>query len=115
MKFSNLLVLAFIFMLASTTASFAQTTNEEVQVTETTKKITTKVKGITCSTDLKTISGNVAKLEGVSSCEVGKSGATSTFEIEYNPALITEEEIHAAIQNTSGCKNPNDRPYKVKQ
>ncbi len=115
MKFSNLFVLAFIFMLASTTVSSAQTTMEEVQVADTTKIITAKVKGITCSSDLKTISGNVEKLKGVSTCKAGKTGATSTFEIEFNPALVTEEEIHAAIQNTGGCKNPNDRPYKVKQ
>ncbi|HLS30761.1 MAG TPA: hypothetical protein VK021_07895 [Flavobacteriaceae bacterium] len=114
MKFSNIFVLAFIFILASTTITYAQSTQEEVQIEETSKTITTKVKGITCSDDLKTISANVEKMKGVSACEAGKTGPTTTFKIVYNPDLVTEQEIHAVIQDTEGCKNPNDRPYKVK-
>lgn len=115
MRFSNIFVLTFIFILASTTASFAQSTKEEVQIEDATKTITTKVKGITCSDDLKTISANVEKLKGVSTCKAGKTGPTTTFEIAYNPALVTEKEIHAVIQDTEGCENPDDRPYKVRQ
>ena len=29
--------------------------------------------------------------------------------------VFTEKEIVTAIENTGGCENPNDRPYKVKQ
>lgn len=115
MKFSNLFILAFTLVLATTTVSFAQTVEKNTQLTETTKTIKTKVKGVTCSSDLKTISANVEKLEGVSACTAKKGGATSTFEISYNPALVTEEEIYGAIQETGGCKNPEDRPYKVKR
>ena len=63
---------------------------------------------------LKTISGNVEKLEGVSSCTAGKAGATSSFEVKFDPALVTEKQIYSAIEDTGGCKNPDDRPYKVK-
>lgn len=115
MKFSNIFVLAIAFMLASTTVTFAQSTKEKVQVSDTTKTLTTKVKGITCSTDLKMISANVEKLKGVSTCKAGKTGPTTTFEIAYNPALVTEKEIYAAIQNTGSCENPDEKPYKVKQ
>lgn len=115
MKFSNIFVMAITFMLASTTVTFAQSTKEKGQIADTTKTLTTKVKGITCSTDLKMISANVEKLKGVSTCKAGKTGPTTTFEIVYNPALITEKEIHSAIQNTGSCENPDERPYKIKQ
>lgn len=85
------------------------------QNTDSTLSVKMKVKGVTCAMDLKTISNNVEKLNGVSSCVPGKQGATTGFEIKYNPALVSEKEIIAAIENTSGCEDPNDRPYKVKK
>jgi copper chaperone CopZ len=115
MKFSKIFVLAITFVLASTATTFAQSATEKEQVSDTTKTLTTKVKGITCSTDLKMISAKVEKLKGVSTCKAGKTGPTTTFEIAYNPTLVTEKEINAAIQNTGSCENPDERPYKVKQ
>jgi hypothetical protein len=41
-------------------------------------------------------------------------GAISSFKVTYNTTKVSAKEIHAAIENTSGCENPNDRPYKVK-
>lgn len=114
MKFSNIFVLAITFVLASTATSFAQSAPEIEQVSDSTKTISTRVKGITCSTDLKMISANVEKLDGVSACKASKTGPTTTFEIAYNPALVTEKEIYSAIQNTGSCENPDERPYKVK-
>tara|TARA_A100000171_G_scaffold20501_1_gene18894 strand:- start:9441 stop:9788 length:348 start_codon:yes stop_codon:yes gene_type:complete len=114
MKFSNIFVLAIALMIGSTTVTFAQSTEKKVQITETTKTLTTKVKGITCSTDLKMISANVEKLEGVTTCKAGKTGPTTTFEIAYNPSVITEKDIKTAIEKTGSCENPDERPYKVK-
>jgi len=76
--------------------------------------ITIKVKGVTCSNDLKTLADNVKELKGVSDCKPGKMGPTSVFKITYNPALVSTKEIYKAIENTGGCSDPNDRPYKVK-
>lgn len=76
--------------------------------------ITVKVKGVTCSNDLKTLSDNVKELKGVSDCKPGKMGPTSVFKITYNPALVSTKEIFKAIENTGGCSDPDDRPYKVK-
>ncbi len=115
MKFSNISVLTIAFLLVSTTATFAQSATEKTQIADSTKTITTKVKGITCSTDLKMISTNVGKLKGVTTCKTGKTGTTTTFEIAYNPFLISEKEIYTAIENTGSCENPDERPYKVKQ
>jgi len=112
MKYLKSIVLAFFVLAATTNNVFTQSTTQN---SDTTKTITIKVKGITCSMDLKTIATNVEELKGVSSSEPGKMGATSTFEVKYNPALVTEKEIHSAIENTGGCKNSKDRPYKVKQ
>lgn len=114
MKITYIFTLA-IMLLAASTTTYAQSVAEEVQTTVTTEKLTTKVRGITCATDVKTIAANVEKLDGVSACTPTKTGATTTYEIAYNPALVTEEEIKAAIQDTPGCENPNDRPYTIRQ
>lgn len=76
--------------------------------------ITIKVKGVTCSNDLKTLATNVMELKGVSNCTPGKAGPTSVFKITYNPALVGTKEIYKAIEETGGCSDPDDRPYKVK-
>ncbi len=113
MKFIKLFILAVIVLTITPGIAFTQTTTA-TQAAETTKSITIKVKGVTCSMDLKTISDNVEKLEGVSSCTAGKAGATSSFEIKFDPTLVTEKKIYTAVEDTGGCKNPDDRPYKVK-
>lgn len=114
MKFIKSFVLAFTVLTATTNIAFSQTTNTN-QTTDSLKTATVKVKGITCSMDLKMISANVEKLNGVSSCKSGKQGTTTTFEVKYNPALVTEKEVFAAIESTGSCENPNERPYKIKQ
>src|SRR5690554_3245559 len=115
MKITHIFTLAIAMLLAASTTTFAQSISEEVQTTVTTETLTTKVRGITCGTDVKTIAANVEKLEGVSACTPAKTGPTTTYEIAYDPALVTEAEIKAAIQDTPGCKNPNDRPYTIRQ
>ena len=104
-------ILFSILCLLFVNISTAQT-NTPAKDTE--KTVNLKVKGVTCSGDLKTIAGNVEKLKGVKSCKAEKPGATTRFLVVYNPALVTEKEIHAAIEGTEGCENPEDRPYKVK-
>lgn len=113
MKLINSFILAFIFFFAASTQAFSQTANVYAQA-DTLKKSFVKVKGVTCSMDLKSISANVEKLKGVSSCKTGKQGPTTTFEVHFNPLLVTEKEIYAAIEGTGGCHDPNERPYKVK-
>lgn len=114
MNYIKIVVFAFIAMTASTQSVFSQATLTD-QATANLKTATVKVKGITCASDLAMISENVEKVEGVSSCVAEKQGPTSTFEVKYNPALITEEAIFAAIESTKSCKNPDVFPYKVRQ
>ncbi len=106
--------MAFTVLTATTNIAFSQTTTTN-QTTDSLKTATIKVKGITCSMDLKMISANVEKLNGVSSCKSGKQGTTTTFEVKYNPSLVTEKEIFTAVESTGSCENPNEKPYKVKQ
>lgn len=113
MKIFKIFLLSIFTLLASTNTAFSQA-EEVTQESSKATASTIKVKGITCSSDLKTISTNVEKLNGVSSCKTLKDGATATFEVNYNPEVVSKEDIYAAIENTGGCKNPNDRPYKVK-
>lgn len=106
--------MVFIVLTATANFAYSQTTTSN-QTTDSIKTVTVKVKGITCSMDLKMISANIEKVKGVSSCQAGKQGTTTTFEVKYNPALVTEKEIFAAIENTGSCENPGERPYKIKK
>lgn len=114
MKFIKPLVFAFAILLSANNSAFAQTTTAN-QNTDGIKTATIKVKGITCSMDVKMISANVEKINGVNSCKAGKQGPMTSFEVKYNPALVTEKDIYAAIEKTGSCENPDDRPYKIKQ
>lgn len=114
MKFVKSFVLAFTILTATTNIAFSQTTTTP-QTTNSLKTATVKVKGISCSMDLKMISDNVEKVNGVNSCKARKQGTTTTFEVTYTPELVSEKEIFAAIENTGSCENPAERPYKVKQ
>jgi copper chaperone CopZ len=111
MKIFNLLMMVCVLYISISTKNYAQ---NSTQNSDSTKTITIKVKGVTCSGDLKTIASNVEKVEGVTTCKTGKMGATSSFEVKYNPKKANIKDIHSAIENTGGCENPNDRPYKVK-
>lgn len=119
MKSKSLYVLtiALAFTIAASTSACAQTTNE--QPTTATQKLQTiklKVGGITCSGDCKDIQKVVSKMNGVAGCkQVGKPSTTSVFEVSFNPAIVSEKEIRSKVEDTPGCDNPSEKPYKVKQ
>lgn len=112
MNLIKLIVLSFVVLTATLNSASAQNSPQQ---TNTVKKAVIKVKGITCAMDLKMISLNVEKLKGVSMCKAGKTGTTSSFEVNFNPFLVSEAEIYSAIENTGSCENPDERPYKVKK
>ncbi|MFT3909655.1 MAG: hypothetical protein QM737_09535 [Ferruginibacter sp.] len=111
--FSLVIALLFCFISVS-----AQTSNQEtVAVTgkQQTQTIKIKVAGINCSADCKDIQSTVAKMNGVTACSMkGKPGATTAFEVTFNPSLVSEKDIRTAVEGTPGCSNPDSRPYKVK-
>ena len=102
--------MALIIVTAISTKTFGGTVVKPTSDTS----ITIKVKGVTCSNDLKTLSDNVKELKGVIDCKPGKAGPTSVFKITYNTAQVSTKEIYKAIENTGGCSDPDERPYKVK-
>lgn len=110
------LVLAFIF--AVTLSASAQTSKEQATTVAQTQKVQTiklKVGGITCSGDIKDIQKAVSKMNGVTNCkQVGKTAATSVFEVSFNPAVVSEKDIRSKVEDTPGCDNPNEKTYKVK-
>lgn len=116
-KYFNALLLVFVLSITVTVTCSAQTSKEQPQATaQTLQTIKLKVSGITCSGDCKDIQKVVSKMNGVTSCkQIGKPTATSVFEVIFNPAVITEKEIRKAVENTPGCDNPDEKPYKVKQ
>jgi len=112
MKYIRILILALIVITTSTNSVYSQ--SKTIHTKDSTETIIIKVKGVDCSEDLKIMSSNIKKQKGISSCKVIKEGVTSSFEVKYNPALITKKEIYAVIENTSGCDNSNEKPYTVK-
>ena len=112
MFFVSVVFLGFSFAGSAQNANEQQTTVTPVTV----KTIKIKVTGITCSGDCKDIQKEVSKIPGVVEFkQVGKPSATSVFEINFDPATVSEKDIRKAVESTPGCKNPDDRPYKVKQ
>ncbi len=106
--FKKFAILALV-IIAFGKSSFGQTGTPSADTT-----ITIKVKGVTCNNDLKTLSANVKELKGITECKSGKAGPVSEFQITFNPALVGKKEIFRAIEDTEGCTDPKDRPYKVK-
>ena len=113
MKRTKLFFVAALLWAAATVQLSAQSLSAASPSQES-KSILVKVKGVTCAMDLKTIAANVEKIPGVSSCIPGKQGATTVFEVLFNPVRASEKDISAAIEGTPGCEDPADRPYKVK-
>ena len=88
---------------------YAQASSAEVQ------NIILQVKGVGCKEDVKSIAASIEKLAGVINCTPMKPGATTKFKVDYDPSITSKDQMHMAIEDTPGCKNPNDRPYKVKK
>ena len=108
----NKKVLFTVFLFFTVAArAFSQT---EKPNSDSLTTISVKVKGVTCNNDLNTLSGNVKALNGVRECAPGKKGPVSEFKITFNQALVSKKDIVDAIENTEGCTDPKDRPYKVK-
>ena len=103
------LIITVFIVTAIGNKSFAQNEKPAIDTT-----ITIKVKGVTCKNDLVTLSDNIKELKGVADCKSGKVGPVSEFQITFNRALVSTKEIYKAIENTAGCSDPKDRPYKVK-
>jgi copper chaperone CopZ len=116
-KFFITLSFALAFTLTASVSAFAQTTKDQTESTsQKLQTIKLKVSGVTCSGDCKDIQKEVGKLNGVTSItQIGKPSATSVFEVIFNPTVVSEKELRKAVEDTPGCKDPNDRPYKVKQ
>lgn len=111
----KILRLFITILILTATANIAAAQDKTPAQENTVKTSAVKVKGVTCKNDLVSIAGNVEKLKGVSTCQPEKAGPTTTFKIKFDPKIVSEKEIFAAIESTPGCENPNDRPYKVKQ
>jgi len=114
MKFLKSFLIVSGIIFATVNIAQAQTIVGSSITESNTVSTSIKVNGVGCSSDIKSISKNIEAIQGVSSCELGKKGATSVFEVSFDPAIASLEDIYAAIEGTPGCKNPNDRPYKVK-
>ncbi len=115
MKYFKYLVASFIIFNATAFTANAQNSKETPTETQTLQTIKIKVTGITCSGDCKDIQKSVTTLNGVTAArQIGKPSATSVFEITFNPALVTEKQIQKSVEDTPGCDDPAERPYKVK-
>jgi copper chaperone CopZ len=117
MKSSFLYTLLMIVAVAifSSSAS-AQTAGQPQAAVQNLQTIKLKVSGITCSGDCKDIQKVLADIKGVNSSKhIGKPTATTLFEVTFNPAVVSEKELRKAVEDTPGCENPDDRPYKVKK
>ena len=106
-----------VCIFSITISASAQNANESSAKVEKQELQTVKLKvaGINCSADCKDIQNVVSKINGVTTCAMkGKPGTTTSFEVTFNPSLVSEVDIRKAVEGTAGCSNPDSRPYKVK-
>lgn len=109
------LIIAFVFAFQFS-VNAQEGNNQPQPAAQNLKTVKIKVSGVTCAGDCRDIQEVVGKLNGVDTVkQVGKPSATSVFEVSYNPMIVSEKEIYKAVEGTPGCKDPADRPYKVKK
>lgn len=106
MKLSLSMVIAIVLTCACIKVCNAQSTDTTIIV---------KVKGISCSSDHNLIKSSVEKIDGVTEFKVKKEGATSSYEIIYDPKKAKKEQLIRAIEGTGSCGNPEEKPYTVKK
>jgi hypothetical protein len=100
---------SFAFITSGSSA-----TAQETVVKDTT--ITVAVAGVTCGGDLPVICKFVEKETGILEIKsVGKVAAVSTFEVRYNPAQISFEQVVAKIEDSPSCDAPKKKPFRVKK
>jgi len=116
-RYFNAFLFCLVFSFACTITSMAQTpTKQPPAILQTLQTVKLKVSGITCSADCKDIQKAVSEINGVTSCkQAGKPTATSVFVVTFDPAVVTEKEIYKVVEDTPGCEDADDRPYKVKK
>lgn len=106
---------SFAFIASGSLAS----AQDNVQAVETAIKdttITVSVAGVTCGGDLPVICKYVEKETGILEIKsVGKVAAVSTFEVRYNPAQISFEQVVAKIEDSPSCDAPKKKPFRVKK
>lgn len=108
-------------IIACSSIAFAQaeTTEAPLTTTETVAHdttITVKVSGVTCGGDLPVICKYVQAEKGILEIKtIGKPAAVSTFEVKYNPAVITFEQVVAKLEDSPSCDAPKTKPFKVKK
>jgi copper chaperone CopZ len=108
-KMIHKIFIAVLLIAATSSKTIAQTATQPKDTT-----ITIKVKGLTCNNDLKRIATNVTEIKGVTACKPGKLGPTSTYKVTYNTALVNKTNLVTVIENTPGCGDGDEKPYKVK-
>lgn len=118
--FTQLAVACFSIIALSSVASAQQeSVSASTTATAAIEKdttITVKVLGVTCGGDLPVICKYVQQEKGILEIKsVGKPAAVSTFEVRYNPALISFEQVVAKLEDSPSCDAPKTKPFKVKK
>lgn len=108
MKTIITILCCFTLFIASQNQVYSQQATSDIQ------NLTVNVKGVGCQDDVKSIAANIQKLEGVLNCGTQKPGATTKFQVKFDPKKVSKNQIYEAVEDTPGCKNPKQRPYKVK-
>ena len=110
-KFVLAIAMFITFCFAFINRSAAQTTTVSKDTT-----IIFEVSGITCGGDLSIICKRVQAEKGITEIKaISKAAATTKFQVTYNPALLTYQQVVAAVQDAPSCDFPNEKPYKVKK
>lgn len=108
----NKFILAFVILI---TICFVNINSATAQTNSKDTTITLEVTGITCAGDLPVICKRVQTEKGINKImAISKAGATTRFQVTYNPTLINYNQLVSSVQDAPSCDYPDERPYKVK-
>lgn len=102
-------VIAALFIGSTATA---QTSG----IADSTKSYIVKVSNLHCNNDMPTIKKQLLNKDGIDEVIFTDiSGVSSTFTITYHTSAINPDQIEKTIEDTPGCDDKSEKPYRVKK
>ena len=101
----------FITLLLSVFCFISQA---KAQSTDTLKSMTLKIGNLTCDGDMPTIQKNLLNQDGIDEVMfTSRKKEASTFTVLFHSAATDADNIKLAVENTPGCDDPDEKPYRV--
>lgn len=105
----------FLCALFSAGALFL-TSDTHAQSADTLKVVTIEVGNLHCDGDMPTIKKQLLNADGIDEVTfTDRKKQASAFTITYHTAATDPQRLKAVVENTAGCDEPDEKPYRVQR